>query len=99
VTARFAPSVDAFDTAWRTGTPGTDPAPIHSMAGVRRALGLPKQPVLTLGGTGRRNSNIHILRPGWLSIAECGVILREPHTEGGVRDVTCRRCRSIWRQR
>jgi hypothetical protein len=48
VTARFAPGVDAFDTAWRTGTPGTDTAPIPSMAGVRRALGLPKQPVLTL---------------------------------------------------
>ena len=94
VTARFTHGVDAFDTAWRTGAPGTDAAQIHSMAGVRRALGLPKQPVLTLGGTGRRNSRIHILAPGWSTLAECGVSLRGPHNEGGVRDVTCRRCRS-----
>ena len=69
------------------------------MAAVRRVLGLPKQPILTLGATGRRNSRTHILCPGWSTIAECGVSLRQPHTEGAPREVTCRRCRSIWRQR
>jgi hypothetical protein len=104
VTSRFRPDTDAFDVAYRTddgrGVPAAVGAePIRSMAAVRRVLGLPKQPVLTLGTTGRRNSRVHILCPGWLTIAECGVSLRWPHTEGTPREVTCRRCRSIWRQR
>jgi hypothetical protein len=99
VTARFARDPDAFDTAWRTGTSATGEDPIHSMAGVRRAVGLPQRPILTLGATGRRNSLTHILQQGWLVIAECGVSLRGEHTEGAPRDVNCRRCRSIWRQR
>jgi hypothetical protein len=104
VTSRFRPDTDAFDVAHRTddGCGVQDDLgaePIRSMAAVRRVLALPKQPVLTLGTTGRRNSRIHILRPGWLTIAECGVSLRRPHTDGPPREVTCRRCRSIWRQR
>jgi hypothetical protein len=98
VTARFARDVDAFDVARRTDT-AADADLIRSMAGVRRVLNLPKQPVVTLGTTGRRNSRIHILRPGWFSIAECGVSIPRAHREGSPREVTCRRCRSIWRQR
>jgi len=71
---------------------------IRGMAAVRRVLHLPKQPILTLGTTGRRNSRTHILCPGWNTIAECGVSLRRPHTEGALREVTCGRCRSSWRQ-
>jgi Trk K+ transport system NAD-binding subunit len=99
VTARFSGDVDAFTVAWRSDQPLVDTAPIRSMADVRRVLNLPKQPVVTLATTGRRNSRIHILRPGWWSIAECGVSLRCPHSQGAPRDVTCPRCRSIWRQR
>lgn len=99
VTARFAGHPDAFTVAWRTDQPPADAAPLRSMADVRRVLNLPKHPVVTLATTGRRNSRIHILRPGWMSIAECGVSLRCPHTQGAPRDVTCPRCRSIWRQR
>jgi hypothetical protein len=100
VTSRFRPDVDVFDVAYRTDDPAAQQAePIRSMAAVRRVLGLPKQPILTLGTTGRRNSRTHILCPGWSTIAECGVSLRQPHTEGAPREVTCRRCRSIWRQR
>lgn len=104
VTARFSRDVDAFDVARRTATATDDTAAddanlIRSMAGVRRVLNLPKQPVVTLGTTGRRNSRIHILAPGWASIAECGVSMPRPHREGTPREVTCPRCRSIWRQR
>ena len=99
VTAQFSRDIDAFDVAWRCDVPPDGAIAIRSMAGVRRVLGLPKQPVVTLGTTGRRNSRTHILRPGWSTIAECGVSVREPHTEGTAREVTCRRCRSIWRQR
>ncbi len=99
VTARFCHDIDTFNVAWRCDMSPTDAIPIHSMAGVRRVLGLPKQPVVTLGTTGRRNSHTHILRPGWSTIAECGVGLRGPHNQRAPRDVTCPRCRSIWRQR
>ena len=99
VTAQFSRDVDAFDVAWRCDVSPNDATPIRSMAGVRRVLGLPKQPVITLGTTGRRNSRVHILRQGWSTIAECGVGLRGPHTQGALREVTCPRCRSIWRQR
>src|SRR5690606_10382191 len=98
VVARFSPDADAFDVAWRCNTPN-EPAPIRSMAAVRRTLGLPKQPIVVIGQTGRRNSRTHILRQGWRSIAECGVFLPGPATEGSLRDVTCPRCRSIWRHR
>src|SRR5438046_6661493 len=80
VTAQFSRDVDAFDVAWRCDVSANDAIAIRSMAGVRRALGLPKQPVVTLATTGRRNSRTHILRQGWF-------------------EVTCPRCRSIWRQR
>jgi hypothetical protein len=76
-----------------------DANPIRSMAGVRRTLDLPKHPVVTLGSTGRRNSRVHILRPGWFSSADCGVSIPREHREGTPREATCRRCRSIWRQR
>lgn len=99
VTIRFHRDIDAFDVAWRSDVPAEAATAIGSMAGVRRALGLPKHPVVTLGRTGRRNSLIHILRPGWYSIAECGVGLRGDKVDGSPREVTCRRCRSIWRQR
>jgi hypothetical protein len=99
VTAQFSRDVDAFDVAWRCDVSPGDAIAIRSMAGVRRALNLPKQPVVTLGTTGQRNSRTHILRQGWSATAECGVGLRGPHTEGAPRDVTCPPCRSIWRQR
>lgn len=108
VTSRFGRDVDAFDVARRSDTAADtvaadaasdDATLIHSMAGVRRMLNLPKHPVVTLGTTGRRNSRIHILRPGWFSSAECGVSIPREHREGTPREATCRRCRSIWRQR
>ncbi|GAA0911544.1 hypothetical protein [Virgisporangium aurantiacum] len=112
VTARFGRDVDAFDVARRTdttpdtaaGTWAADAASddadlIRSMAGVRRMLNLPRHPVVTLGTTGRRDSRIHILRPGWFSSAECGVSIPREHREGTPREATCRRCRSLWRQR
>jgi hypothetical protein len=102
VTAQFAHDVDAFDVARRTdpaAETAADASPIRTMAGVRRVLGLPKQPVVTLGTTGRRNSRIHILRPGWHSIAECGVSMPREHRDGAPREATCPRCRSTWRQR
>jgi hypothetical protein len=108
VTSRFGRDVDAFDVARRTDTAtdtvaadaaSDDATLIRSMAGVRRMLNLPKHPVVTLGTTGRRNSRIHILRPGWFSSAECGVSIPREHREGTPREATCRRCRSIWRQR
>ena len=112
VTSRFGRDVDAFDVARRTDTAADiaaadaasdaasdDANLIRSMAGVRRMLNLPKHPVVTLGTTGRRNSRIHILRPGWFSSADCGVSLPRDHREGTPREATCRRCRSIWRQR
>lgn len=97
VTVRFDRIHHAFDTAWR-GDAG-DGVPIRSMAGVRRALGLPPQPILTLGTTGRRNSRIHILAQGWRFLAECGVMLGGDHASGGMAEVTCPRCRSVWRHR
>ena len=102
VTARFARDADAFDVAQRTDTAdasSVDANLIRTMAGVRRVLNLPKHPVVTLGTTGRRNSRIHILRSGWLSIAECGVSILGENREGAPREATCRRCRSTWRQR
>jgi hypothetical protein len=99
VTSRFRPDTDVFDIAHRCDGNTPQAQPIGSMAAVRRVLGLPAQPVLTLGTTGRRNSRTHILCPGWSTLAECGVSLREPHTEGALREVTCPRCRSLWRQR
>jgi len=99
VTAQFYRDVDAFDVAWRCDVSPNDTTPIRSMAGVRRVLGLPTQPIILLGTTGRRTSRTHIPRQGWSTIAECGVGLVGPHTEGALRDVTCPRCRSIWRQR
>jgi hypothetical protein len=35
------------------------------MVGVKRALGLPKQPIVIITGTGRRNSRTHIVRAGF----------------------------------
>lgn len=108
VISRFGRDVDAFDVARRTDTAADTAAAdaasddanlIRSMAGVRRMLNLPKHPVVTLGTTGRRNSRIHILRPGWFSSAECGVSIPRDHREGTPREATCPRCRSIWRQR
>nr|WP_030500966.1 hypothetical protein [Micromonospora purpureochromogenes] len=99
VTARFHREIDAFDVAWRSDASYGAVAEIRSMAGVRRALGLPKQPVITLGQTGRRNWRVHILRPGWFSIAECGGSLRTGRADGLPPDVTCPRCRPIGRQR
>jgi hypothetical protein len=99
VTARFHRDIDAFDVAWRTDLSPGDATAIGSMASVRRVLGLPKQPIVIVGQTGRKNSRTHILRQGWFAIAECGVGLRGDRVEGSLRDVTCRRCRSIWRQR
>lgn len=69
------------------------------MAGVKRALGLPKQPIVTITGSGRRNSRTHIVRAGFTYFAECGVGLDGRGAEGSISDVACPRCRSIWRQR
>jgi hypothetical protein len=99
VTSHFRPDTDAFDVARRSDGGAEQAEPIRSMAAVRRVLDLPRQPILTLGTTGRRNSRVHILCPGWATIAECGVSLRRPHTQGGLREVTRGRCRAIWRQR
>ncbi|MEJ3741781.1 hypothetical protein WEI85_00565 [Actinomycetes bacterium KLBMP 9797] len=99
VTAHFHPDVNEFDSAWRSDSAQNDTPVIRSMAGVRRTLGLPKQPVVTIGRTGRRNSLAHIVPAGWASIAECGVGIHGQPAEGSIRDVTCRRCKSIWRQR
>ena len=54
VTARFASDLDGFDLAWRADAPA-DTAVIRSVAGVKRALGLPKQPIVIIAGTGRSN--------------------------------------------
>ena len=99
VTSHFRADTGAFRDAYRSDGAGEDAEPIGSMAAVRRVLRLPKQPILTLGTTGRRNSRTHILCRDWKTIAECGVSLSMPHTEGWLREVTCGRCRSIWRQR
>ncbi len=40
VTARFCHDIDTFNVAWRCDMSPTDAIPIHSMAGVRRVLGL-----------------------------------------------------------
>ena len=95
--ADIAADIAAADAA--SDTASDDANLICSMAGVRRMLNLPKHPVVTLGTTGRRNSRIHILRPGWFSSAECGVSIPRDHRDGTPREATCRRCRSIWRQR
>ena len=99
VTVRVHRDGDSFDVAWRTDVPSEAGTAIGSMAGVRRALGLPTHPVVTLGRTGRRTSRVHILRPGWYATADCGVGLCGDPVEGSPREVTCRRCRAIWRQR
>lgn len=98
VTARFASDIDGFDLAWRADAPA-DTAVIRSMAGVKRALGLPKQPIVIIAGTGRSNSRTHIVRTGWTYIAACGVGVDGRATEGAIGEVTCPKCRSIWRQR
>jgi hypothetical protein len=105
VTAHFTRDVDAFDVARRSDTTAPtdgdtdDTGAIRTMAGVHRVLNLPPHPVVTLGTTGRRNSRIHILAPGWSSIAECGVSMPRDHRDGVPREATCPRCRSLWRQR
>jgi hypothetical protein len=99
VTAQFSDNAGGFALAWRSDTPPDDTPSIRSMAAVRRTLGLPKQPIVIIAGTGRRNSRAHILRPGWTHIAECGVGLDGRGTEGSPREVTCRKCVCIWRQR
>ncbi|SRR6266508_4612275 len=99
VTAHFHPDADAFDVAWRADVAPDAATAIPSMAGVKRALGLPKQPIVTITGTGRRNSRTHIVRAGFTYFAECGVGLDGRGAEGSISDVTCPRCRSIWRQR
>src|SRR5689334_11648681 len=56
VTSHFRADTGAFRDAYRSDGAGEDAEPIRSMAAVRRVLRLPKQPILTLGTTGRRNS-------------------------------------------
>jgi hypothetical protein len=53
VTIRFHRDIDTFDVAWRCDVPPEAATTIDSMAGVRRTLGLPTHPVVTLGRTGR----------------------------------------------
>jgi hypothetical protein len=86
VAVHFDRDHHTFETAWCCDPPSS--SPIRSMTGVRRALGLPAQPILTLGTTGRRNSRTHIVAQGWLVHAEWGVSLLGAHAEGGLREVT-----------
>lgn len=53
-----------------------------------------------LATTGRADSRVHIVRPGFTVIAECGVSVDGDTTrEGPLREATCPKCRNIHRSR